>query len=495
MRSCSFWARALSGLFPLVCACAVASSPPREASGVSGEAWQKDALVRYEVIAEPSAEHLRVEAELPAGVAALQLPGPLVPYISSVEAAARGGAWTSVAASRGGWLLPECLGVPCRARYRVSLGRAARELRNREYADVHRGVILSPASSWLLLPERFPATARYKLRVRTPPNLAFVTGTLLDERDLDAYSGFLVDLENAHAAAFGPLSVKRLALPGGLLDIAISPGASALPRFELERWVETQARAVASYFGRFAISHAAVIFLLERGRGISGGRTTGHGGGSVVIALGERSTSAELAEDWVLVHELVHVCFPDVHELWAEEGLATYVEPLVRVRAGLLDPGTMWRELLHGLPQGQPQPGDRGLAHTDTWGRRYWGGAMYWFLADIEARKRTNNARSIDDALRRIVARGGNVAVSWRLEQVLAEGDRALGGSELAALRRRLGEAPVTVDLEGLFRSLGIEERNGRIVYDDRAPLAAVRRGIATAFSKPRQSASDAPAF
>lgn len=472
-------AHATLGLCTFLCAC-VAGAPPRaRAPEKAGGAPPEEATFRYELTAAPAAEELWVEIELPPGVEQLRALGRIEPFIDNVEVAlAAGKAWQRVAAGDDGWPLPGCSQSACRARYRVSLGRAARDLGDQDLALAYRGAFLSPASSWLLTPERIPAGARYRLSVRMPPGVAFVTGTLLDDRAPGAYGGFVADLDDAPYAAFGPLSVKRLALPGGSLDIAMSPGDTALPRADIERWAETQSRAVASYFGRFAIPHAAVFFLLRGGRGIGSGRTTGNGGGAVMVSLGERSTMADLAEDWVLVHELVHVSFPDVHQSWAEEGLATYVEPLIRVRAGLLDADSVWRDLIRGLPQGQPEAGDKGLDRTDTWGRRYWGGALYWFVADVEIRRQTGNARSLDDALRRIVAQGGNVSVSWSLDRALQEGDGAVGGTVLRDLRRRLGGAPVKVDLDALWKELGVRLEEGRIAYDDGAPLAGVRRGI-----------------
>jgi len=62
---------------------------------------------------------------------------------------------------------------------------------------------------------------------------------------------------------------------------------------------------------------------------------------------------------------------------WLGEGLATYIEPLGRIRTGSLTPERVWRDLVLGLPQGEPQPGDQGLDVTHTWGRTYWGGRFF----------------------------------------------------------------------------------------------------------------------
>ena len=58
------------------------------------------------------------------------------------------------------------------------------------------------------------------------------------------------------------------------------------------------------------------------------------------------------------------------------------------------------------MPKGLPAAGDRGLDYTPTWGRTYWGGALFCLLADIDIRKRTSNRFGLQDALRAIVAAG-----------------------------------------------------------------------------------------
>jgi hypothetical protein len=115
------------------------------------------------------------------------------------------------------------------------------------------------------------------------------------------------------------------------------------------------------------------------------------GGPFITIALGRDATTASLADDWLLTHEMVHLAFPSLPEQhhWLEEGLATYVEPIAQARAGLLTPERVWFDFVVGLPQGQPQSGDRGLDRTPTWGRTYWGGALFYLRADLLIRQRT----------------------------------------------------------------------------------------------------------
>ena len=163
-----------------------------------------------------------------------------------------------------------------------------------------------------------------------------------------------------------------------------------------------------------------------------------------------------------------------------EEGLATYVEPIARVRAGELKADEVWRDMLEHMPQGQPAAGDKGLDGTPTWGRTYWGGAIFCLLADVEIRKQTHNRMGLENALRAIVKEGGTIDTEWGLARVLAVGDKAIGVVVLQPLYEKMKASSEPVDLDGLWRQMGIEDRNGVIVFHDDAPLANVRRAIMT---------------
>jgi predicted metalloprotease with PDZ domain len=177
---------------------------------------------------------------------------------------------------------------------------------------------------------------------------------------------------------------------------------------------------------------------------------------------------------------MVHLALPslpDQHH-WLEEGLATYVEPIARARAGILTPEQAWTDLVYGLPQGQPEAGDRGLDRTPTWGRTYWGGALFCLRADVAIRQRTGNRRGLEHALRAILAAGGSIDRDWNIDQVIEIGDQAVGVSVLRELYDEMGSKPVTVDLRSLWRELGIQRHGKTVIFDDSAPLANVRSAI-----------------
>ena len=282
----------------------------------------------------------------------------------------------------------------------------------------------------------------------------------------------------------GPAFVasRSIAVPGGAILVSIGPEPPLLPVEALVAWVDRCGRAIAAYYGRFPVARVELT-IVTGGGSIGNGMTWGSAPPTIRIAVGRAATMADLDHDWVLTHEMVHLSFPDMPERlsWVEEGLATYVEPVARARAGIVPVERYWRDLVEGLPNGLPEPNDRGLDQTHTWGRTYWGGALFWLLADIEIRERTGNRRGLEDALRAIVAAGGTIEAHWTLERALAEGDRATGVAVLVPLHARMGPEPMPMDLADLWKRLGVVRGAGGVTFDDAAPLAAVRRAITRA--------------
>jgi hypothetical protein len=304
----------------------------------------------------------------------------------------------------------------------------------------------------------------------------FVTGVFRDRAD--SWEIALDDLATSPYSAFGPLRTRAVEAGASRIDLTIAKGELAVRDDDLATWTSEAARAVATYFGGFPMPSALVLVIPGRSRWIGEGKTLSGGGGSIFMRVGERAPLSAFRADWVLVHEMTHLAFPSVareHD-WAEEGLATYVEPLARARAGLITAEEAWRGLASGLPHGLPAAGDRGLDRTPTWGRTYWGGALFYLLADIEIRKATNNRLGLEHALRGILATGATNATRRSLDDAFAAGDAAPGVSVLVPLHAAMANDPHPVDLDALFRSLGVSR--GR--FDDRAPLAAVRRAITT---------------
>src|SRR5262249_31092296 len=138
----------------------------------------------------------------------------------------------------------------------------------------------------------------------------------------------------------------------------------------------------------------------------------------------------------------------------------------------------IWTDMVEGMPQGLPKAGDRGLDYTHTWGRTYWGGALFCLLADVEIRKETGNRMGLEAALRGILKSGGSIEVEWPMARALQTADRAVGVPVLERMYDKMKAAPVAPDLDQLWKDLGIKYDGSGVTFDDSAPLAAVRKSI-----------------
>lgn len=290
---------------------------------------------------------------------------------------------------------------------------------------------------------------------------------------------------------------STLLVGGGRIDVTVEPGKLQLSEAELLHWVQMAAEAVSTYYGRFPVPHLTLRIRPFDGRGVRHGQTWGFDGGLIKIGVGSQTQAADLADDWMLTHEMVHLSFPSVADKhhWIEEGIATYVEPIGRIQAGQMTASRMWADLARDMPKGVPRPDDGGLDNTHTWASTYWGGALFCFLADVEIRERTHNEKGLQDALRAILNAGGNITQDWKLEDALKAGDHATGVTVLADLYTKMKDRPMDVDLATMWKRLGIESDGKAVRLLDDAPLAAVRRSITTllAGKQGQPSASVAP--
>ncbi len=277
-------------------------------------------------------------------------------------------------------------------------------------------------------------------------------------------------------------STQNITICSSTLQIDFAPGELDLSHDEIVAWITQAATAVATYYGRFPVAHDRILIVpIANQHGIRQGTTWGTHGAFTRMTVGQHTTHQDLQQDWVMTHEMVHTAFPSLEDShhWIEEGLATYIEPIARVQSGGLTSESVWADMVRDMPKGEPEADDRGLDHTPTWGRTYWGGAMFFLYADVAIRERTNNKKGLQDALRTIVASGKTIEVDGTPREAFAIGDKATGVHVLVELYDQQADKPIHEDLPTLWLRLGIHRTpNGSVTFDDQAPLAAVREAI-----------------
>jgi hypothetical protein len=287
-------------------------------------------------------------------------------------------------------------------------------------------------------------------------------------------------LAAAPAAADRPV-IDELRAGGARLELQFAEGFDAVLRARARAWVQAAATIISTYLGRFPVPDVELLMIAAPGAGVRGGTTFGEPAPYVRLRVGVDTTARQFHDDWVLVHEMVHLAVPRVprRHAWLQEGLATYAEGIARTRAGQISVPRLWAAMASDMPQGLPAYGDRGLDHTPTWGRTYWGGAIFCLLADVQIRQRSGLRLGLEHALRGVLAAGGSYAVAWPIERILAVADAAVDQDTLATLYARMKDSPAPTDLPALWRGLGVLPQGTQAAFSDDAPLAAVRRAIA----------------
>jgi len=153
---------------------------------------------------------------------------------------------------------------------------------------------------------------------------------------------------------------KTLNIGGAKINVTFVPGVAEegynLNQQQVIAWVERTANAVTNYFQRFPVK-TLNLSISDGARGRVNGVAYNGKEPLIMININPSFTLKTLEDDWVMAHEMVHLSFPPLRRQhnWLLEGLATYVEPIARVRSGLLSEDDAWKWLIKGTPNGLPE--------------------------------------------------------------------------------------------------------------------------------------------
>jgi hypothetical protein len=364
--------------------------------------------------------------------------------------------------------------------YDVDLAHLAGQGRDFDRALRVGDAFVAPMSSVLLVPEPLTTDIPVKVRVHAASPVSVAVG-LARAAAPETYQLFAHEIPVATYFSFGKLEQLTLHLTDSELTVTRLDGPLDEPFEEVTRWVQTSAHAVSQFYRAFPVPRASVTVIPVPGRdAVVFGKVLPESSPGVALLLGEHASKRALYSDWILVHELFHLGFPSFYEegKWLDEGLATYYEPIIRVRAGLYTEAELWEELLSSMPQGLEAFSEQGLERATDFRGIYWGGAIACLVADVEARKRKASV-GLEVGLRALREAGGNACEVWSLAEAIGAIDHALGAPTLAPIAAAHAHQGRAFDLAGLFAELGVtKDPQGRVQLSDSAPLAAVRRAI-----------------
>jgi len=387
----------------------------------------------------------------------------------------------------GGWRVESVKGM-VEARYGFDLSAYARAVDSSSKALLRGEGVISLLSGWLLEPFGYTHLPTIDIRVTTAPGLVFASGL---PKVGDAWRLAGANLRFAGYTVLGRLDLEDLAvpLPGslrsgaargqGVLRLALLDGFTAEQRATLVDWVRRTVEAESNYWQGFTARQMLLVLVpMPQRRGIAYGRTVPGAGPTVMVEVGAGMDQRRLFDDWVLVHELIHtgMAFIRGRSTWFMEGAATYVEPIIRARAGWKTEEEVWREWVTDMPRGVAAFA-RGLG--DASGREtYWAGALFMLLADVEIRRATGGAKGLEDCLGGVLWSGLDGSQRATLDAYAAICDRATGTTALRGLIDRYVVSARPVDLAAVWRDLGISMVGGRVVLNDQAPDAQWRKMI-----------------
>jgi hypothetical protein len=403
---------------------------------------------------------------------------PSAPEAFRDVSVASGSSWAPAPHDGDGWSAPACHSH-CVLRYAVDLEALAAGCRRMDCSRRVGDAVIGVASSWMLRADPV-GDALVHVHVHGGSPERFATGLRRDPRG--GYMFDARDLGEAAYTAFGSFRTAHAQLSGARFDVELLGPQLRMGDSAAVDWVKGAAACVSGLFGRFPVDATVFVVPVSGAHEVVFGRVMSLGGASVVLLFGDEARPSEMHDDWVVVHELFHLGCPSFvgEGHWLEEGLATYYEPVLRERAGWMSEADLWLHFFQELPRGLRREGEpASIEERDDIDSTYWGGALFVFVADLELRAGTGNARSMDDVVRTILAVYGDATRRARLADFLRTGDETTGAHVLANLYDRWAVHGQNVDLEGLWQRMGVAVRDGHVVLDDGAPLASVRKAIA----------------
>ncbi len=373
------------------------------------------------------------------------------------------------------------------ARYRSDLADYARAV-NSPAAGVKRGeAVLAPIPGWLLEPRGFERLPVIDIRAQLPEGFSFATA-LPKVGDAWRLAGTRVGF--AGYSAIGRFTLEEIVVPApgslrpgapkedGVLRLAILDGFAKGSTPDLVDWVRRTAQAESNYWQGFTAKQMLVGLVSVARPGVGYGRTVSGGGATVMVEVGAQVDRRRLFDAWVLVHELIHTGMPFLRGrgTWFMEGAATYIEPIIRARAGWKTEEEVWKEWVDDMPQGV-RAFANGLANAS--GREnYWAGATFMLMADIGIRRATDGAKGLEDCLAGALWNGLDAPQTVQVVDYAAACDRAVGTKTVSELVERYYRGAQPVDLAAFWKELGVSLVGGRIVLDDSAPQAKWRKMI-----------------
>ncbi len=298
------------------------------------------------------------------------------------------------------------------------------------------------------------------------------------------------------AAVVGPLRQQELSVMGIRFRLSGPESISTTDMEKLSRWIEDNVRSVAGLYGSLPQKEVQILFVpTSAAQPVPFALVLRGGGATIRFYINPRFSLEKFMADWTAPHEISHLLLPFVRrgDAWFSEGLATYYQYILMARDGRLSEQEAWQRIYAGFEKGRRgREEGKSLAVTSReMGRRraystvYWSGAAFFLRLDVALRSSGISPGGLDDAVGSLAPLLASQRDVYTCTDLIDYLDEHFDTAVFSRLYRRFvlsGTFPVD---EAFLKSLGVGIRDGRVVLNDRAPLASIRRTIMKA-AKPK---------
>ncbi|VAW94421.1 hypothetical protein MNBD_GAMMA21-2607 [hydrothermal vent metagenome] len=255
------------------------------------------------------------------------------------------------------------------------------------------------------------------------------------------------------------------------------------------RWLSTVSSALRNVYGEFPKDYFTITIKHNSNRTgpVPWGHVERSRPNNVFLIINPELGFDALINDWTLYHEFAHLLIPyQGHgDKWFSEGLATYYQNIIQMRAGFFDKTQMWKRIIAGFKRGKNQQRrdhvnltdvSKRMRETRQFMRIHWSGVLYWLNIDVELRKQ--NKGTLDSALKQLKACCESRSMSARA--IALKLDQLTGTIIFTSLFDEYRLTYQIPDYDSILSDLGVNQypETGEIYFNDRAPLSKIRKQL-----------------
>lgn len=336
-------------------------------------------------------------------------------------------------------------------------------------------VVMLSQTEWLWRPDPFPPGLETSLRFVLPAGAgASLPWPRSDATYFPDESAFFANTYSV----FGSFDREAFSVAGTSIDVT---RLGSRPSDEnIHRWLGRAVQVAASVGGRFPRDriHFVIVPVHSTREPVVFGMVFRGGGAAILLLPSLDATVGQLETDWVAIHELSHLWLPRLYpqDRWLSEGIATYLQEVLRARCGLQTGEHAWTRLEDGLERGRRSGHGRPLTiesrdmhRSGAYRRVYWAGVAFALEADVHLRTRSNGEMTLLRAINEAQHVWGAEARPVGAPVLLQALDAASGAGFLEALAEKYAASPEFPDTAYLDSPAYREVRAEIMSRDDEA--------------------------